>query len=668
MSGTNNLIAAKREKPLVDASEERAVPQVLGQIRDLSGIDRFRLIALLAVSVSWVGWQVWIAATVPPSPVHARSIHLGFGFVVAFLLAGRIVSSRTKRLAVVIDAALILLAVGCLAHLYINFEYPDFRRLANPEQLDLVLAVTILVLVLVALWRVTGLPLAVTVGLALAYAFYGQFVPGPAGHGGFSPERVLSILYLQLEGLLGSTTGTSATMIFPVLMFGSMLLALGGGRFFTHLAIASLGRTKGAGGKIATVASALFSTVTGTGGSGVAATGSLTIPLMKRTGFSATRAAGIESSASIGGQILPPVMGAAAFAMAELLQISYAEIVFYALIPGILYFVTIFITIHLEASRTSAEPIPESEIPKLLPTLRSGGHFIVPLVGFVLLIAAFEMSVGRSALMATGALIVLEFGRRLLTRSDLSVTDLLDGCVQTARTAVIVAIAVGGIQILIAVVGLTGLGVKLSSLLIGLSGGNLIFLLILTMVASILLGTGLPTLPTYLVLAVLVAPALIESGVHPIAAHLFIFYFGVFGDLTPPTALAPTIAAGIAKAPLLRSMLSAVRYGALGFVLPFIFVGSPGLLLLEGPGQALIDVAVALLAVVLGGVAIAGFGLTQASVTERLLAALAAISLVLPMLELRVAGLLVAVVLVTWQVRKARIARNEKSINEKKDL
>lgn len=628
---------------------------VTASLRTAKGVERIRLWLAVVLAVTWTLWQVWIALTVAPSPIHARSLHLAFAFATAFTLVPGFVAKRSPRLGLVADIALGGAAVVALMHVFFTFNNPDFMRVVRPEPIDLVLAVVLLVVTLIALWRVTGLALAITVLIALAYGFFGQFIPGALGHAGFPPERILSILYTTLDGILGSTTGASATTIFPVLLFGAMLLVLGGGKFFSELALAGFGRMRGAGGKVATVASALFSTVTGTGGSGVAATGVLTIPLMKRTGYPATNAAGIESAASVGGQILPPIMGASAFAMAEFLALPYSAIVTHALIPGVLYFVTVFVMVHLEARRLDLKPLTPEEIPRLKPTLAAGWHYLVPLVAFVVLIAVIQVSPAKAAIWSTGVLIVLEFGRRALTRRGLRLSDLVDGCMQTARSAIIVAIAVAGIQTLIAVVGLTGLGIKLSSLMLAIAGDSLIVLLLLTMVASILLGTGLPTLPTYMVLAVLIAPALVEFGVPIVAAHFFILYFGVFSDLTPPTALGPTIAAGIARAPVLRSMMSSMRYGLLGFALPYMFIATPGLLMLTGPGDAVVATLLTLVVIFAAGAGLVGFGLVRMEMPERVLAVVLAIGMAVPMPVVQaIAGVIAAALLISQLVRLRR--------------
>ncbi len=574
-----------------------------GTTEEVSHLGPVRRWLVVLIATGWALFQSYIAATIPLAPTPMRTIHMSFAFALTFTLLPT--SRRFGRLRHVIDLVLAGVGVWSMVHLLIYFSNPEFQRLTIPHAIDIWLAWGALAVAIIAVWRATGPSLGITALLFLAYAFLGQHLPGPVGHAGFPVPRVLSFLYLRIEGMLGSAVGTSATTIFPVVLFGALLVSLGGGTFFTQLATSLMGHVRGGAGKIAVLASALFGTVSGTGPANVASTGVFTIPLMKRTGYQPAFAAAVEASASIGGQILPPIMGASAFVMADFLQVSYSTIIRHAIIPALLFYLMVMLAVHLEAVKQNLPSLDRAERPPLKPVLAAGWHFLPPLGLLIFVLGVFQRSVALGAFQATMLLLVLEFGRRLVQRRTLQAGRIINGIIAGAKGGLIVATATAAVQIVIATVGTTGIGLKLSSLLINLSGGRLLVLLILTMLASLLLGTGLPTVPTYLILAILTAPALADFGVPLIAAHFFVFYFGVMSDLTPPTALGPTVGAGIAGAPLMRTMVESMRLGLAGFILPFMFVYRPALIL-QGTAT---QIAVALVFAVIG-VGLLAAGLT----------------------------------------------------------
>lgn len=545
------------------------------------GLSTTRKVLAVAVAVTWVVWQLFVAGTRPPNPTLMRGTHLCFAFTSAALLFPTNLR-RYPRAGLIVDLVFAAVSVGLLLYVIRNFTVPDYRRLVSPTSVDMVVGITILVMVFYFVYRTSGAALGVTSILFLLYGLYGNFVPGPVGHVGFSVERVISFAVFRLEGILGIAVAASANLIFPILTYGAFLMAFGGGAFFTKFALALIGHVRGGPGKVAVVASALFGTITGTGSANVATTGVFTIPMMIRYGYRRTTAAAIEASASIGGQILPPVMGAAGFVMAELIGITYAEVVFHAWLPAGIFYLSLYSRAGLEAEKIGIAPIPKADLPELRPVVREGWHFLVSIGFLVYLLAMAGFSVPRSAFYSVIALVVMEFGRRIVQRKPLELGRLITGFLIAARGGAVVGAATAAVMIIISMIGISGIGIKLSSLVLGIAGDSLFILLLLTAAASIILGTGLPTVPTYLVLAVLAAPALVQFGVPLIAAHLFILYYGTWGDLTPPVALGPTVAAGIAGTPLVRTMVESMRVGAIGLVLPFAFVYSPELLLIGG--------------------------------------------------------------------------------------
>jgi TRAP transporter 4TM/12TM fusion protein len=621
-----------------------------------SRADQIRAFIVATVAVAWGLWQMKIAATLPLAPVPMRTIHLSFGFFLAFLIVPgtRRVAGPWLRLGV--DLVLGLLSVVVFLHLKWHFAVPDFRRLLDPQPVDTVLAWTMIALVLVVAYRAAARSLAIGSALFLLYAFFGELIPGPAGHAGFSTERVLSILYLRLDGILGVAVGASATLIFPVMLFGALLVAMGGGEFFAGLSTSLLGHIRGGSAKMAVFASALFGTVSGTGAANVASTGVFTIPLMKRAGYTPPVSAAIEATASIGGQITPPIMGAAAFVMADFLGVPYGDVVRHAIVPALLFYGALLLCVDLEACKTNATRPLRADRPPIRPVLASGWQFALPLVMLIVDLGVLQRSVPRSAFRATVLLVVLDLGRRVLARHPLDLRRLLDGAVAGAKGGVVVATAVAAVQLVIATVDLTGIGLKLSSLLVRLAGGELWLLLVLAMLASLLLGTGLPTVPTYLILAILTAPALTELGVPLIAAHFFVFYFGAMADLTPPTALGAVVASGIAGANPSTVMKHSMRLGLVGFILPFMFVYSPALLL-EGPaGEIAYSIAIAMVGVTLLAVGLTGYLFAPTGRVGTAGFLVAALLMIHPHALATAAGLAVGVAFTTRQVMRRRQA------------
>lgn len=583
-------------------------------------------LASVFVSCGWAGWQVSIAINGPPASLVTRSIHLGFAVVIVTL--GWMAKNARKRAAATytIGLAVTSIALGSLVNASTSFVRPDYLRYLTPLPIDHILGWSLLLIVVAAVAYTTGLPLFLTTVLGLTYVILGQFLPDPFGHAGFSLERVLSMFYVQPEGLFGSILGVSATMVYPVVLFGALIFRLGGDTFLRNSAIRALRGVRAPSPKIAILMSGLFSTITGAGPTNVAATGAVTIPAMKKAGYPPAMAAGTEAAASIGGQFTPPIMGAAAFLMADLLMLPYKDIIKAALVPAILYYVGTFMLVHLESIKLQ---LPESlkdrdfialEIPSAGRLIRSGWHFVVALALFVYLVAGIQMSVGRSAVLSSfwlvaGSLIVA-VGEGLTV--GLRARQVLSGVVYAGQQAAAIAVSIGAVELIVSSLGVTGFGIKMSALMVGFAGGSGLLLLALTAVAAIVLGTGLPTTPTYLVLAVLVAPALSAgTGMPLIAAHLFVFYFGVWGDLSPPTAVSPTIAAGIAGSRLIPAMLWSMRLGIMGLIVPFLFAFRPELLGLGTGGQWAGAVAVALLVVGSASVAFTGYFLAPLTPVRR---------------------------------------------------
>jgi TRAP transporter 4TM/12TM fusion protein len=454
-----------------------------------------------------------------------------------------------------------------------------------------------------------------------------------------------------------------STVVVAFVFFGHLLTVTGGSRFFTDAAPIAMGRFRGGSMKIAVLGSALFGSISGSAVANVVATGVVTIPMIKKSGYPAHKAAAIEAVASTGGQLMPPVMGAAAFLMAEFLSVPYATIVLAALVPALLYYIALFIQADLEAAKLGISRVPESDIPAPGPVFR-GGHF---LLAFALLIWALfwlRWQPERAALLAGVSVVAtaLIFGYRGERPAFATLARSFAGTGHAVVEIILISAASG---IVIGVLNVTGLSFNLTYALVQIGGGNIVALLVLSALVCVVLGMGLPTLGVYVLLAALVAPALIEVGIQPIAAHLYVLYFGMMSMITPPIALAAFAAASIAGAPAMATGLAAMRFGWTAFVIPVLFVFSPTLLLIGAPFDVALAVLTAVMGVWLVSAALAGYFAERLSPVMRVLFAVAGLMALVPAtafegaLATDVAGVVGGLALIGWELRRARPARTE---------
>ena len=523
------------------------------------------------------------------------------------------------------------------------------RRSGAPTSLDLIAAAVALLVVLDLTRRATGWGLVVVAVLALAYAGAGPYLPGILAHRGYSPTRVLEHLYLSTEGIWGIPLGVSADFVYLFILFGALLEMAGGGALLIGLADRIAGRSRGGPAKTAAVGSALMGSLSGSSVANVVTTGTFTIPLMRRAGFTPAFAGAIEAAASTGGQLMPPVMGAGAFILATWTGIPYARVALAALIPSILYYVALLAAIHFRAGRMGLEPSEEHERERVLGRL----HLLLPLLIIVVLLAQ-----GRSPMRAAfwGVLSTLAMAYvRPETRMGLG--RLGDGLLKAASGAVQVAAACAAAGIVVGVASLTGIGLRMSELIMLLSGGNLLAALVLTALGSIVLGMGLPTTAAYVVLAALGAPALTELGVPLLGAHFFIFYFGCLSNVTPPVALASYAAAGVSGGPAFQTALYGAILALPGFLVPFLFVYHPALLLEGGA----VEIARSALTAGLGVVALAagtiGFVMRRLAAWERVLLIGIAFTLITPSVWTDLVGLGLSAALWVWVRSSIRAPR-----------
>jgi TRAP transporter 4TM/12TM fusion protein len=578
------------------------------------------------LSVAFILFQLYTAQFGILPGINQRVVHLGFALTLGFLLYPFRSQPRGKKGPSIADWLIAALASAVTLYALMESATAMGDRAGIVTTWDVIFGAALVLILLEGTRRVMGWALPAIALVFMLYARFGYFLPSFLGHPGYDFDRIIQQLFLSYEGIFGVVLGASSKYIALFILFGAILNKSGGMDFFANLALALFGYVRGGPAKVAVLGSSLFGTISGSAAANVAGTGSVTIPLMKRTGYKPTFAGAVEAAASTGGQIMPPIMGATAFIMAELLGTSYLHVLTAAVFPAVLFYVSIFISVDLEAARTGLVGLKKEDLPRIWSVLARGWMLLVPLFFFILFLAVIHWSTIKSILwtiFVTLLICLLKKESRINLRKALEIVE------ASVPNIVLVALACAVAGIIVGVFSLTGLGVRISTILITLSGGNLLILLFLTMVASIILGMGLPTIPSYILLAILVAPALIKMGVAPLAAHMFIFYFGVLSNITPPVCIAAYTAAGIAGSNPMKTALTAVKIALAGFILPYIFVFNPSLML---ENTSIFPVAVAVFSSLVGffalGIAVFGYFLRPTSMLVRILSFIAAVLLI----------------------------------------
>jgi TRAP transporter 4TM/12TM fusion protein len=519
--------------------------------------------------------------------------------------------------------------LGFAAAGYIAVRYPNLVNEIFFTPPDAVVpGLVIVFLLLEALRRSTGWTLVIIVVAFILYALLGDVLPGRLSARTQDWNRLAGYFAFDINGILGIPMSVASTIVVAFIFFGQLLKATGGSGFFTDAALVSMGRYRGGSMKIAVVASALFGSISGSAVANVAATGVVTIPMIKRSGYPAHKAAAIEAVASTGGQLMPPVMGAAAFLMAEFLQVPYADVVLAALVPGLLYYVALFIQADLEAGRMGIARVAPADIPEIRHVYR-GSHFILAFALLIYGLFVLHWQPEKAALAAALSVVVtgLLFGYQGRRPGLAEIAGAVAGTGFAVVEIILISAAAG---MVIAVLNVTGLSFSLTYSLVNLGAGNPVILLALAALVCVVLGMGLPTLGVYVLLAALVAPALIEIGIEPMGAHLYVLYFGMMSMITPPVAIAAFAAAGIAGASAMRTGLAAMRFGWIAYVVPVLFVVSPSLLLIGEPQAVAVAVATATMGVWLVSIALAGYFTRALAGPMRALFALAGLLALIP--------------------------------------
>jgi TRAP transporter 4TM/12TM fusion protein len=613
------------------------------------------------LAIVWSVFQIYTAYAGMWDLLVQLPLHVAFAVALGFLTAptpdspeaaARLARRRSRRW---VDLGLAGLALLCAAH-YVWHNPRLASRMAmvdDPLPIDVAVSILFVALLLGAAWRHIGPALVIMALAFIAYVFVGPRLPGFLSHGGESFLILVDQQMLTTQGVFGIPTLVSATFIFLFVVFGSVMSHGGLLRFFTDGALAVAGNTKGGAGKVAVISSGLFGTVNGSAMANAVTTGAFTIPLMIRAGYRREFAAGVEATASMGGQLIPPVMGAAAFIMAESLQMPYSSIAIAAAIPGILYFVAVGVMVHFEAARQGLPVLPRHQLPQLGSVLRRDVH----LLGGPAMLVWFLVE-GRSPMFAgfwaLVAALVLSWVRRDTRIGGARVLAIL---ADSAQAAMPVALACATVGIVVGVVSITGLGLKLATGIVGLAGGSLVMTLLLTMVAALVLGTGLPTSATYIITSIMAAPALEQLGVPKLVAHMFVFYFGILADLTPPTAISTYATSSIAGADVWKTQWLGMMLSLSGFIIPFSFAYDPALLLMStSVAHIALRTIMATLGIVMLGAGLIGYFQRPTRPVERVLLLAGSVLLIFPGLWSDLGGIACLVIVLVSQ-RAARAAR-----------
>ncbi|WP_051275793.1 TRAP transporter permease [Desulfovirgula thermocuniculi] len=614
--------------------------------RELAGIAG-KLVAAVAVTFSL--FQLYTAAFGVLDAMLQRSIHLAFALCLIYLLYPARKSWSRHRIHP-LDALLAVL--GAAVPLYIDVFYQQLiMRAGTVTPVDYAVGLLGIILVLEAARRVVGWPIVIVATLFIAYALSGPYVPGTLAHRGVDLPRLVQHQFFTTEGIFGIPIGVSSTFIFLFILFGAFLERTGLGQLFIDLANAVAGWASGGPAKVAVLTSALEGTVSGSSVANTAGSGSFTIPMMKRLGYRPEFAGAVEATASTGGQLMPPIMGAAAFLMAEFIGVPYLKIIQAAIIPALLYYWGVWCQVHFEAKRQGLRGLRRDELPRLAVVVRERGHLLIPLVAIIYLLVE-----GFTPMKAALYAIVLAVVASLLRKSTrIGLVEVVRALEQGARSALGVIAATACAGIIVGVVTQTGVGLKLGSALVDLAGGKLFLTLFFTMITSLILGMGVPTTANYVITSTICAPALLMMGVPPLAAHMFAFYFGIIADVTPPVALAAFVGAGIARANPLRTGVEASKLAIAAYLVPYVFVYHPSLLLINATTLDLVEiVTTAILGMTGVAAAVNGYFITNLTLPERVLFFAGGILVVTPGVATDLLGFVLLLAGLLIQRRRAR--------------
>jgi len=600
-----------------------------------------------AVALIWALFQIYVNSFGVLEAIKMRAWHLGFLLILTFLLyPANKKKMKARKLPTVWDITCILLTLYSVGYLLITYDTFARDRAGFHVEMDYLVGAIGLFVVFEASRRIAGYTLTIIAAVFLAYNFLGPYIPGMLGHAGYSYERVTDIMWWGSQGLFGITLGVSATYIFMFVLFGAFLKNSGFTDFINDIALALAGWTAGGPAKVSVIGSGFMGMVNGSAVANVVTTGAVTIPLMKKTGYSSRFAAAVEAVASTGGQIAPPVMGAAAFIMAEFIGVPYTTIILAAIIPALVYYIALFMVVHFEAKKIGLKGISKENIPNVVQVLKEGGHLTIPII--VLLGLLFTGVTPLYA--ATFALIATVVASWFRKSTRMGLKQIVDSMVEGSLSAIGVGIACAIVGVVVGTVSLTSVGLTLGNNILQLSGGSIIVAAILTMIISIVLGMGIPATAAYIIVATISAPLLVQLGAPPLAAHLFAFFYASLSNITPPVALAAYAAAGLSGANPNAVGFLATKLGLTGFIIPYFFLFNPVLLF---DGESYVHSFIALITASIGVVALAGglqgWVLNKTNWIQRIMLFATAFLMIDPNIVLSIIGFSIFLAVIIWQ-------------------
>ena len=605
-----------------------------------------------AVLGKWIAvclsvFVIYSMATIAIQEMKQFSLFLAFTLALTFIHHPLQPKKPDSKGFLVIDIVLALLSFSIAAYIWIDY-WEFIFRVGIPTHLDIFFSIVAILLVFEATRRTVGWALLIIAFIFLIYTFFGQYLPPPLSHKGYGISRIVTTFFMTKNGIFGIPLKVTTHFIFLFIAFGSFFSACGGTQFFVDIATAIFGKMRGGPAKVSIAVSGMMGTISGSAVANTVTTGTFTIPLMKRIGFEPHVAGAVEATASSGGALMPPVMGAAAFIMAEFLGVPYVSVCKAALIPAILYYLAVFSIVHFYSLKIGIQGLPKSEIPAIKAVLYRKWIFFVPIFTLIyMLIIGYSPRIAvLCALLATVVMAAFKKETRL------GPSKLLQALADSGLNSVMIANAAITAGVVIGVVLLTGMGTKITSLVVSLSAGSLFIALPLVMLASLLFGMGLPTVVCYVLLAATVAPSLVNFGVPPLAAHLFIFYFGMLCMVTPPVSFASYAGAAIAKSDPMKTGWTAWTFALAGFLLPYMFVYNNSLLMEGPPLHIAFSFLTSLIGVICLGAGVIGYFLEKTRIHERFLLFAAALLLIKPGLFTDIAGLLCAVATIALQLKR----------------
>ena len=647
MSDVTDKNVVQEEHKQIDLDELMRKFDTEARFRTLAGWQA-KLVMIIAVAMSCFhfytsGFGLLLAQ-------KQGAVHLAFTLALVFLLYP--MSSKQSKTSGIPFYDYIIAAIGVASALYLVVFFNELTTRAGlPTSTDLIMGFLLIASLLEATRRISNPILPGLAIAALLYCYFGRSMPDMIAHRGFSVERIINHMYLGTEGIFGTPLEVSSTFVFMFILFGSVLEKTGLGKFIIDLSMALAGWSTGGPAKVAVVSSGLMGMVSGSSVANVCTTGMFTIPLMKSVGYEPHFAGAVEAVASTGGQIMPPVMGAAAFIMAQILGVPYMEVVVAAIVPALLYYFAVMVQVHFEASRLGLKGIPFAQLPPLLPLLKSKGFLLIPLVAIIYFLLA-----GFTPLKAAFNGILVSFVLSWLNKETRLTPDrIIEAFESGARGAIGVACACATVGMIVGMGTLTGLALRIANAIVALAGGSKILTLFFTMLASLLLGMGLPTTANFIVTSTMAAPALFLLGVPPMAAYMFVFYFGIAADLTPPVALAAYAGAGIAGSDPMKTGVTAFKLALAGFIVPYIYVYNPILLFIDVEAAQMVQaICTALIGVFLLAMSTIGYFKAYMPWYLRILAFIGALGLLTPGTITDLCRLAVLVLIYVFQKKKKK--------------